>query len=1020
MSDIDYLTWNTAIADTIYTEEYAGVPVYMDLDEDSLSRIADAAGCPVASVEEELTSAVCETISLTRGQKKVFDWHAEGLRRWRARVRTRESAMEPPPVLPLLAVTVLAAEAMGSGDEAAHAYFPHLSRLLGASDEAETKSIESSYRVVAESFWEGVNEWLSRLDGQRGLPSAFALSHRYVGLPMSQALIRTADRDRLPRMFASFGLPPGYSLAPSDMAGLFDQWMKQQPCPVSNGLSALWQKSAARERIAEVVANELINWDGQLPEDGQDSDVPIARGLVVMSSLRRRLGKVSLESTLGLKSRSPTTQSCTLQQADGEVADLQFVPRVGGILRLDYRQPIDMASLLSGEVTIESRDGSSFTRRPRQIVPLSFDDVQSAYVETERVQLGQESLLLVRSDEKLLDRVEKYLTHVCRPGFEMHSRDLPGLPGGWVLFSGVEVLGQEPTLSHDLNELVPLASVHLAPVGGLKLPGQIQKWSSLWPPDIQAISQRSESIRVLIRRRGAEDDAPTIDEMVFESSTGALLVELRSLDLNDGDYRVSMYEGKSKNPLQQMELRLRSSSTPDVWTWLKADRLWHDIGRHGPLAVVTASAVVDEGMTCGVDGPHSIGTSPEPKLSGGSMTIRWRHKSSEGQSPNRQVCVAEPNPRSCVVTGAHFLELPTSYGPRAQGPRFIEGVCKYCGLVRRLPAWAPRKRALKSGGNSPAPTIDVTSLPVRSEEHREVPWTAAMDALMHLGGGKYTWLERIAMQMQGSTLFVHRFAKDLSALGHIDVKRDAYGSPTEWELAPRYIVQHGVGTWSLVGHWPNDVVEEFDNLLQSNAITLRVSQGEDIFPTRYFEGSVSALQLESLANAIEGTLVQDAAHHMLAALPSLSQLMTAMPRVPSPGGRKIQTFDVGSTAWIPAHTSNLPGAYRVDGGSGWTYLFRTQEDVEASEAVLGSAYLVKHLAALQQGLPLVAYLEQENLLVVPIGADLPGLYERAACLASGSLPQLTKVRMQGESFNVLGYAGVSHDQARYIVSLLAS
>jgi len=295
-----------------------------------------------------------------------------------------------------------------------------------------------------------------------------------------------------------------------------------------------------------------------------------------------------------------------------------------------------------------------------------------------------------------------------------------------------------------------------------------------------------------------------------------------------------------------------------------------------------------------------------------------------------------------------------------------------------------------------------------------------MDALMHLGGGKYAWLERIALQMQGSTLFVHRFAKDLAALGHIDVKRDAYGVPSEWELAPRYIVQQRGTAWSLVGHWPNDVVEKFDNLLQANGLTLQFSEAEDTFPTRYFEGNVSALQLQSLANAIEGTLVLDAADHMLAALPSLSQVMAAMPRIPSPGGRKIQTFDVGSTAWVPAHTTNLPGAYRVDGGSGWTYLFRTQEDVEAAEAVLGSAYLVKHVAALQHGSPLVAYLEQGNLLVVPIGADLPGLYERAACLASGSLPQLTKVRMQGDSFNVLGYAGVSHDQARRIVSLLAS
>lgn len=1020
MSNIDYMTWNAAIADTVYTEEHAGVPVYLDLDEEVLARIGDAVGCPVSSVEAELTSAVRATVSFSRGQKKVFDWHAEGLRRWRNLVRTRETAMEPPPVFPLLAVTVLAAEAMGSGDEVAHAYFPHLSRLLGVVDELENKSIESSYRAVAELLWEGVNEWLSRLDGQRGLPSAFALSHRYVGLPMSQALIRTADRDRLPRMFSAFGLPPGYALAPSDMAGLLDQWMKQQPCPVSNGLLALWQRSTARERIAEVVANELVNWDGQVPNDGHDSDVSIARGLILLATLRRRLGKSSFESTLGLKSRSSTTQTCTTVAADESVVDLQFEPRAGGILRLDYRQPIDMASLLSGVVTIQTHDGASFTRRPRQIIPMSFDDVQAAFVETERVQLGQESLLLVRSSEILVDRVSSYLAHVCRPGFVKHPGNLPGLPDGWVLFSGVEVLGHDSSLSQGLNELVPLASVHLSPVGGLKLPGQIQKWSSLCPPDIQAISQRSESIRVLIRQRDGHENKSIGEELVFESSTGALLIELGPLNLADGDYRVSMFEGKSKDPLQQMELRLRSSSTPDVWTWMKAARLWHDIGRQGAIAVLTANEAVDDGMACGVDGPHSLGVSSEPELWDRPMTITWKHMSRDEPSQFRQVRIAEPDPRSCVVTGAHYLKYPTWFGTGGRGSKYIEGVCDYCGLVKRSPAWAPRKKTHQSTGTSPSSTIDVTSLPARSEEHRDIPWSAAIDALMHLGGGKYAWLERVAMQMQGSTLFVHRFAKDLSALGHIDIKRDEYGVPVEWELAPRYLVQQGDGVWSLVGHWPTDSVEEFDHLLQSQGASVRLSDLEDTFPNRYVEGNLSAPDIEPLATAVEATLVERAAERMLAALPPLGEVLTALPRVPCPGGRKTQSFDVASAAWIPTHTTNCPGAFRVDGGSGWTYFFRSQEDVTTSRAALGSAYLVKHLAALHQGVPLVAYLDQEELLVVPMGADLPGLYERAACLATGSLPRLTKLRVQGDSLNVLGYSGVSHEQARHLVSLLGS
>ena len=78
--------------------------------------------------------------------------------------------------------------------------------MLAAPEDKD--KIAGGYRSVAERFWKALNVLLTGLDGLRGLPTAYALRHRFVGLPMSQALIRKGDRDRLVGFFQAFGLPP--------------------------------------------------------------------------------------------------------------------------------------------------------------------------------------------------------------------------------------------------------------------------------------------------------------------------------------------------------------------------------------------------------------------------------------------------------------------------------------------------------------------------------------------------------------------------------------------------------------------------------------------------------------------------------------------------------------------------------------------------------------------------------------------------------------------------------------------
>ena len=57
------------------------------------------------------------------------------------------------------------------------------------------------------------------------------------------------------------------------------------------------------------------------------------------------------------------------------------------------------------------------------------------------------------------------------------------------------------------------------------------------------------------------------------------------------------------------------------------------------------------------------------------------------------------------------------------------------------------------------------------------------------------------------------------------------------------------------------------------------------------------------------------------------------------------------------------------------------------EATLGDARIVKYLAAADSRHALIGYHSKSQVLYVPLGADIPGLYGRAAVLSSGCPPQ---------------------------------
>lgn len=1005
-----YLQWNDAVVEVIYPASDDGQPAYMDMEVAELRAIAQKAGYVGEDPREALAAAVRAVTVNSNGNFSLEHLDVR-TKMWSSSKRKR---LEAPPCLAFLTVTVLAAEDMGTADDdiAGHAYYARLAKLLGHAK--HDHGVRQQYAKYAESLWRCLNRWLEDLDGERGIPTAYALTHRYVGLPVSQALVREGDRRKFPAMFAQFGLSPGMQIAPEDLVGYLNHWLSDESSPASSYLRRLWGRQGARERIASVAAVELANWDGVLA-DGSALSVAgnsLATRSIVVANLRTGFLNSSLDISLGLRPLSAEMDGqMEVLSTDGSWLDIGFSPGTAGLWRTSYSETVDFGSMLEGLVRIRhagAEDGVEYKRFPRTVIPLVYNELQSAFVETERLELGADSLLLVRSvaqtkvKANVVEEVQGLLEESARPGFQRID-DLAGLPPGWVLFKDVQLFGAPNTKR--LNELVPLARDQLTIAGGLRIPSRIRKWSTLSPPEVRAAVQSEPSLRVTLTD-GATEEA--ICE--WRSETGVLVAPLAECHLQDGDYRVSLFTGDKSYPAQEASIRLRSSKDVDG-AWGKAPRLVYWLA--DPRGIRSASeACADEQWF--VDGLRAEGgcvVEPSVRASG---KVIW--SCDRPRVKRETIQIGTPDPSSCIVTGAHYMLLPTWFGDK-NAVKFIDGECKSCGLVKRYPSW-PGKKWKKTGLGTSGETVEVHHL--EAIDSRTGPdWDGALDALMHLGGGSISSLESIALQLEGSSLFVDNFIRGLEALGHIAVERDDMWRAVRWEISPTCLAQTAGGSYRFTGFWPSSLVEGVIKQVCKHGAKLSVTKVATGPSTCAVSDVDDAADIALVDPSI--TVVERSGPRLLNALPLLSEVGKSLPRTAMPGFESAERFDVSSASWVATADPFAPGAYRLRRGFETLYLFRTGEDVVAGSAAIAPVYLVKHLAANYIGKTLVSYQRKIETILLPRGSDLPGLYGRAIVAMSGHLPLSKKVSLKDGTKRIcLTYTDIDSDSADLLVTLLAT
>lgn len=972
----NYETWNEALASVVFPELDNAGPAYLSLDAEQRAAISDRLGIEQADFEPELVRAVAELVRLPGdGPTSLFERLNARLGAWHHRRRDKRGA---PPVLPFLALLTVAAERMAHGGGMSENNF--YGRLLELFDQPDPlHHLENGYRRFGERFWAALDRWLEDNDGLRGLPTAAAVGHRFVGLPISQVLVRAADRDRLAHFFIQAGFPPGAVIPPQELEPSFSRWITSQPCPVSQPLAHHWHGTSSRAQILESVSTALAMWDGHVVHQENDDSVQGSLALNIGTFPKRRI------------EFSPIVYLADADQTrDGDIKTVsgwdtvELTPFAPGIMRIGEAQAFDNTSLLEGVLEVKDpMTGRSISRKPRRLMIFRRVDHAGAYLEAEQVMLGEDVMIVTRNEPRLMARVEEILKACARPGWSPLPEGFQGIPEGWTVFRSVQIFANPGELvsetSIDLRALVPLTNNQLVVAGGYQLPGVIRgKWHRDALPEVRAISDDPKGFVVRLFDYGASEGAAGESVQILERKSdepGALVISLSSLELEDGNYRVELQPVGSKHPVSSITIRVRSGDRMDpdqLARFDPADQFLDD-----PLCAVGASQVRGDATLAG-----ALLNDAEPgELQAQEVPMGPHWTLARSQRRKLTLNLATVPPDSCIYTGAHrthieMVDLDSDGRPLTA---YTVGTCQKCGLVRRFPSshWRAKKRAPRGRHDEAPRRISRSKLTPVSTDSTKPKWDVVLDAVCHTGAGDRATFERLSSYAEPSALMVHHLTRTLFALAHIDVLR----SPDDlgilsWEVSPSTLVPTARGIF-LAGYWPDRLVT--DQLNTDPRIEMFKVEHPEAPTSRYLTGMPERLLTDVFVGASAIEIAEQ--------LPPLSEVVDALPRVSAPSRVDgLSLFDPLTAKWNDADAMTVVGAYRIRGFATIDVL-RSKEDLERREMAISTVHLGKHATALLWGSkPLLAYEHDDQILKVPLGANLPGLYERAAVLASGMAP----------------------------------
>ncbi len=259
-----YAEWQSALARSFLHAQEG--PVVLFVDDDELRNVRADLECPADDLER-VVRGICV---LSGGS--LFDNVTRMRANW-----LRGDRAEPPPVLPVLALTVLAATRMRSDEDGRSTnYYLRLAQALAGDDEALEHQLRTDLKsddfLDVVNMWRALHDWIEAQNGAVGT-STIRTHERLnrIGYPQSQALLRLSDRAELTRFFEAFDVRrSGVPDAESILRGL-DVWTSSRQNVLGDTfMAALGDADKQRPLVGAVVQALAEAWDGRvITRDGK-------------------------------------------------------------------------------------------------------------------------------------------------------------------------------------------------------------------------------------------------------------------------------------------------------------------------------------------------------------------------------------------------------------------------------------------------------------------------------------------------------------------------------------------------------------------------------------------------------------------------------------------------------------------------------------------------------------------------------------------------------------------------------
>lgn len=979
----EYAEVNSALNDYFFNGRFEMLPVYLDLEADAEDELNEVLGMDLDELGDFI--GLCAAQSLRFDKADPYSDHVEWLKDW-----SRTGRQEPPPFTALLASLSIAAERMGTDENfSPNNYYERLFELLGVKGATNQQKLKQ-YAKSTRQFWRALNLWLSENDFLLGRPTAKALvSHwQYASYALSQALVRDADRKRFSGLFESYDLVPGDPVPEAEMVLLVHDWMTSHgPTGPTVWLRKLWAANELRERVVAAALDAFETWEKSTATAADGSRNARLQWQLGFTGFPGKRARLSLAVIRGGQEEAIEPES----RLEGEEPGL-FLE--GGIeTGIQFLGPLHSLNL--DLMLLQSRkfngveSGISYNYIAKPIVPLARSPDSPAYREVSRVSLFDEHAILCH--EAWLEKVEGHLTKCARSGYAvLHAKDMQGIPEGWCILRGVEVVRSVDGVHDNLHALNPIGSTAaIACVDGLKLGHGT--WHADARPTVEATSEKPDCMLEIVQERFGDPD-----ELLVSAKANGDFIEatLRTVEIAPGTNLRAVVKAKGTE-LAETSFSLRSADVPRP---LGKKRFFHPV-MEGKSFSLEAS-IVGSGPQIGLEGCFLHGELRSVETASVSRPINQKDDIPEGSpetSPEanwkRSSDAAQKASESCVIRGYHYWILePFQKGDDRFEAKMAE--CKNC-HIRAL----SRSREVAKGNwkkirqqDQPIPkrkrenALGSGQIDAGSNEDACIPLDTVYDGLCYLGQGTWGAFQRLVSGASQEPWFAHSFANDLFALGLLETVDAFQSTTTDWSVPPPVLVI-GLDTKArLAGFHSKALIERIDTVLtREGAIYDPVSAPGSITVRRW--SGLTGLDLAALLKGIADphgrpvVIARGLGGIIASQLPSLDEAWARGMPIHVEKSDVLAKFDVQRARWTSLDRPQSSGAYRV-GLHGTRYFFR---DADGISRQVGHR-IAKVLAARAEDTQLHRYDIRTGKFTAALGVDPPGLFARALVASSGMLP----------------------------------